>query len=601
MRQTIHESEASMTVSTAGSPKEVGFWEKWIIPLCLIITTALSSVLIVAHSLRWTVNGSWYESSFATITSKRAAIQSGIQLLAALLALIHTSTVAVLIQHGSRLAFFNSGGSTTQNLKGWMNLGIPRLRWDLRLRFLLPIIAFSGLGLISSALWVGAMTPVSSTIVEQEILRVPSFKNTTLIKEYPSEISRAGPSTTTKQGLFTYSVGVKLLGSLIASGSSATTSDGSVRRHAKIDNTQYIYEGRSYGVGSSVGIQDTAITNRTPAVDYSFHEDGYLPQVQCSYNRSMDFVIGREFPSRIFGVSGWLPDSVGSQQYSEYVGHSTDAIVAVGVAHSPESIRRYVSIAAGKSYLALNATQCTVDFTPTRFNVSVGIRGRNITVIPESQIDDFDSQRNLTRTVVRQFELISNDLTNFYESILGNAFLSSITAWNISSNENGTIPEAEATLRGLENAVTAMTESILAAYGAAQLMVGNFSEEREANVTIGVFVIGEVVYVVAIAILNALVLLAVVVETIRTRGWKGLPPFDFSDPEWLITASFRGGELSRTWNRDAEGILVAQSTIKGPISSYTPIDQRGDEDQHHVEVISEGQGGRRVALMLQSR
>ncbi|KAJ0270910.1 hypothetical protein COL940_011342 [Colletotrichum noveboracense] len=560
MRQTIHESEASMTVSTAGSPKEVGFWEKWIIPLCLIITTALSSVLIVAHSLRWTVNGSWYESSFATITSKRAAIQSGIQLLAALLALIHTSTVAVLIQHGSRLAFFNSGGSTTQNLKGWMNLGIPRLRWDLRLRFLLPIIAFSGLGLISSALWVGAMTPVSSTIVEQEILRVPSFKNTTLIKEYPSEISRAGPSTTTKQGLFTYSVGVKLLGSLIASGSSATTSDGSVRRHAKIDNTQYIYEGRSYGVGSSVGIQDTAITNRTPAVDYSFHEDGYLPQVQCSYNRSMDFVIGREFPSRIFGVSGWLPDSVGSQQYSEYVGHSTDAIVAVGVAHSPESIRRYVSIAAGKSYLALNATQCTVDFTPTRFNVSVGIRGRNITVIPESQIDDFDSQRNLTRTVVRQFELISNDLTNFYESILGNAFLSSITAWNISSNENGTIPEAEATLRGLENAVTAMTESILAAYGAAQLMVGNFSEEREANVTIGVFVIGEVVYVVAIAILNALVLLAVVVETIRTRGWKGLPPFDFSDPEWLITASFRGGELSRTWNRDAEGILINAAT-----------------------------------------
>ncbi|KAI8180765.1 hypothetical protein KHU50_002886 [Colletotrichum sp. SAR 10_65] len=600
MRQTIHESEASMTVSTAGSPKEVGFWEKWIIPLYLIITTALSSVLIVAHSLKWTVNGSWYESSFATITSKRAVIQSGIQLLAALLALIHTSTVAVLIQHGSRLAFFNSGGSTTQNLKGWMNLGIPRLRWDLRLRFLLPIIAFSGLGLISSALWVGAMTPVSSTIVEQEILRVPSFKNTTLIKEYPSEISRAGPSTTTKQGLFTYSVGVKLLGSLIASGSSATTSDGSVRRHAKIDNTQYIYEGRSYGVGSSVGIQDTAITNRTSAVNYSFHEDGYLPQVQCSYNRSMDFVIGREFPSRIFGVSGWLPDSVGSQQYSEYVGHSTDAIVAVGVAHSPESIRRYVSIAAGKSYLALNATQCTVDFTPTRFNVSVGIRGRNITVIPEGQIDDFDSQRNLTRTVVRQFELISNDLTNFYESILGNAFLSSITAWNISSNENGTVPEAEATLRGLENAVTAMTESMLAAYGAAQLMVGNFSEEREANVTIGVFVIGEIVYVVAIAILNALVLLAVVVETIRTNGWKGLPPFDFSDPEWLITASFRGGELSHTWNRDAEGILVAQSPIKGPVSFYTPIDQRGDEDQHHVEVISEGEGGRRVALMLQN-
>ncbi|KAK2030811.1 hypothetical protein LX32DRAFT_311069 [Colletotrichum zoysiae] len=589
-----------MTVSTAGSPKGVGFWEKYIIPLCLTITTALSSVLIVAHVRRWTVNGSWYESSFATITSKRAAIQSGIQLIAALLALIHTSTVAVLIQHGSRLAFFKSGGSTTQSLKGWMNLGIPRLRWDLELRFLLSILVFSCLGLVSSALWVGAMTPVSSTIVEHEMLQVPSFRNTTLIKEYPSEISSAGPSATTKQGLFTYSVGVKLLGSLIASGSSATTSDGSVRKHAKIDNTQYIYEGRSYGVGSSIGIRDTAITNRSSAVNYLFHEDGYLTHVRCSYNRSMDFAIGSEFPDRIFAVSGWLPDSVGSPQFSEYIGHSPDAIVAVGVAHSFESIRRYISIAAGKSYLALNATQCTVDFTPTRFNVSVGIRGRNITVVPAGQVDDFDPQRNLTRTVVRQFELISNDLTNFYESILGNAFLSSVTAWNMSSNQNGTVRETEATLRGLENAVTAMAESMLAAYGAAQLMVGNFSEDREANVTIGVFVIGELAYVVAIAVLNALVLLAVVAETIRTRGWKGLPPFDFSDPEWLITASFRGGELSHKWNRDAGESLVAEGAAKGPFASYTPIEQH-DKDQIHVEVVSAEGDRHNVALMLQSR
>ncbi|KAF0321139.1 hypothetical protein GQ607_011544 [Colletotrichum asianum] len=495
-----------MTDSTTGSPKEVGFWEKWTIPLCLIITTTLSSVLIVPHSLRWTVNEYWYESSFATITSKRTAIQFGIQLLAALLALIHTSTVAVLIQHGSRLAFFNSGGSTTQNLKGWMNFGIPRLRWDSRLRFLLPIIALSGLGLISSALWISAITPVSSTIVEQEILRVPSFKNTTLIKEYPSEISRAAHRSQQSKDFSLTPLEVV---------SNNIRCIGPQTRENRQHLVPYIYEGRSYGVGSSVGIQDTAITNRASAVDYSFHEDGYLPQVQCSYNRSIDFVIGREFPSRIFGVSGWLPDSVGSQQYSEYVGHSTDTIVAVGVAHSPESIRRYVSMAAGKIHLAMNATQCT---------------------------------RNLTRTVMRQSKLISNDVTNFYESIQGNAFLSSITAWNISSNENGTVPEAEATLRGLENAVTAISESILAAYGAAELMVGNFS-----------------------------------------------------DPEWLITASFRGGELSHTWNRDAEGTLVVQSTIKGPISSYTPIDQRGGEDRHHVEVISEGEDGRRVALMMQSR
>ncbi|KZL84139.1 hypothetical protein CI238_02756 [Colletotrichum incanum] len=600
MEERLNKSSAEDTVSEMSQWNEVGWWGKWMIPLCLFITTILSSVLIAADQLQWTINGSWYESSFATITSKRAAIQSGIQLVAYLLSLIQTSTIAILVQHGSRLAFSNSGISTAQSLRGWVNIGIPRIQWDLKPSFLIPILVFCSTGPILSALWVGAMTPVGSTILVQEGVIVPSFKNMTLIKEYPSQILQSGPSITTKEGLFTYSVGVKLLGSLIVSGASATTSDGSVRKHPKIDNTQYIYEGRSYGVGSSIGIGDAAISNKASATAYQYQEIGYTSNVECIYNRSMNFGIDSksERTSRIFAVTGFVPDSIGSQQYSEYVGHDTKAIVAVGVAHSSESPRRYISIAAGESYLALNATQCTVDFTPTLFNISVGIRGRNITVSPVGEVVDFNPGRNLTRTVVRQFELISNDLTSFYESVLGNAFISSIAAWNMSHNENGAVSEGGATLRGLENAITAMADSMLAAYGAAQLMVGNYSESRQAEVTIGVFVVGEKTYVVAVAVLNALVILAVTVEGLRTKGWRGLPSYDFSNPEWLITASFRGGVLSNSSNNISEDSLATGATTKRVFSTYSRVLGSGKKDQTIIELLPAGHGNDDVALAV---
>ncbi|GKT49615.1 uncharacterized protein ColSpa_09796 [Colletotrichum spaethianum] len=315
----------------------------------------------------------------------------------------------------------------------------------------------------------------------------------------------------------------------------------------------------------------------------------------------MDFGIesSSERTPRIFAVTGFVPDSVGSQQYSEYIGHDTKPIVAVGVAHSSESPRRYISIAAGQSYLALNATQCIVDFTPTLFNVSVGIRGRNITVSPVGEVEDFNPERNLTRTVVRQFELISNDLTSFYESVLGNAFLSSIAAWNMSSSENGTVPEDEATLRGLENAITAMADSMLTAYGAAQLMVGNYSEARQAEVTIGVFVVGEKIYVIAVAVLNALVILAVAIEGLRTKGWQGLPSFDFSNPEWLIAASFRGGVLFKgSSNVISEDSPAARASTKSIFSTYSRVLGSDGKEESIIELVPSGHGNEDVALIV---
>ncbi|PNH36841.1 hypothetical protein VD0004_g9924 [Verticillium dahliae] len=524
------------------APKQAGLLAKWSVFGALLITTTLSSVLVVAHVQSWLINDTWYQFWFLSIRINRAALQSGIQIIAVLLGLIHASAVAYLVQYGVSLAFFSGTSFTTHSLRAMINTSTQTVNWKGPPRYMLPVLGMSVLSLISSALWVGAITPVeSSTIVKQTVL-IPSYDNITHIKEYPSEINKSGPSDMAKEGHFTYSVGTKLLGNLIVIGSSATTPDNSTRRHPKIDNTQYIYEGRSYGVGSAVGLKDSAVSNISFATGYRYTERGYSADVECIYNRSTALKIGREFPSRIFAVEGYLPDSTGSRQYSEYVGHSPDAIVAASVTYSDDSVRRYVGIAAGASYRALNATQCTVDFTPRLFNVSVALAGRNITVTPLDETDDFDPQRNITRTVVRQFELISNDLTNFYESVLGNAFLSSIRAWNISYNANGAATEEFATLRGLENSMTAMADSMLAAYGAAQVMVGNFTDEREVDVTVETLAIGQRAYIIAVAILNAFIVAAVIEEAIRTKGWRGLSSQDFTDSEWLLLSGYRGGQ-----------------------------------------------------------
>ncbi|KAJ9132248.1 hypothetical protein NKR23_g11362 [Pleurostoma richardsiae] len=541
----------------AGQESAVGCWQKWSVFQGLTVTTGVSIVLIVVTARNLTIGGDLYEY----ITQNRATTQLAVQLVSSLLGLIHVSVLCRLINHGARLHLAKHCSVRVRTLCAWAALCTPRMELDVPIPYLLPLLAASVFGIISSSLWTGALTPVVSSVLVQQPLSVPSYRNTTLIKEYPSEISGTGPTVTTRQGLFTYSVGIKHLGALIASAASATTADGSVRKHAKIDNTQFAYEGRSFGVGSPAGLTDTNITDLSLATDYRYSEPGYQAHVACMYNTSSDFAINQQVDSRIWEVGGELPDSIGGGESSEYVGHSSDVIVAMGVAFSGDSPRRFVAIAAGDSYAQLNQMQCAIDFTPTLFNVTVAISSRNISVTPVQNIDDFDPDRNMTRTLMRQFELITNDMTNIYVSIVGDALMSSVSAVQASNDTNSTTLGALATLVGVQNALTAMTDDMLASYASAQLMVGNLSDVVLGDVTMSALMIGQLSYIVAISVINIAIVLVFLAEVMRTRGWRMLPALDIADPKWLITASFRGGSLSQqTGGSWSEGSKLIQTT-----------------------------------------
>ncbi|KAJ4359789.1 uncharacterized protein N0V89_000345 [Didymosphaeria variabile] len=481
-----------------------------------------------------------------------ASVAFTVQLLAALFGVIHVAVICKLINYALRLRL-RSASVSLDVLRTWVDMTIPRIDWDLPLRFFFPVTLMVFFSLVPAALWAGSFAPLVSSTSTSMVLRCPDYtRNISLIKEYPMEIGKAGPSYRNSQGLFTFSVGQQLIGPLLSAAAGASSNDSLAKiTHPKIDNTQFSYTGRSYGVGSSAGLTDLDFPQAN-AAGYKYNEYGYLTTAQCIYNQSSNFTLSGPVNEWIYAAAGTLPDSVEGPEYSNYIGHNAKAIVAMGVAYSELSPRRYVAITAGEFYAHLNNTQCEFDFAPTMFEVTVDLANLNITVkptsaIPETYIHESDA-RNITRTVVRQFELLSNDLTNLYDSLLGQALNSSIAAYSMSMGGSWPpLTQEERTLGGLANAMIAMADDMLVAYGSAQLMVGTrinstTSVPRVADVYLYALQFGQPAYIYAVFALNTVIVLAVLVERYRTRVWADLTRFNYLDPRDLIVAASRGGE-----------------------------------------------------------
>lgn len=520
---------------------------KWLGFLGLIPTTLIVSFLVAGTNRKWTTSG----RAYTTLIEYRSSVQIAVQLVSALLGFLEVSVVCRLINLATRIRLCKQG-ATLNAIYAWSSLSLPRVGWELPFAYLFPILIFVIAALIPSALWAGAITPVQTTknVASQSPILIPRFRATENIIEFPSEIGSSGPDLRDARGYFTFSPGVKLQGSLLATAASATIVDGSPRQHSKLDNSHYTYHGRSFGIGASVGLQNEIINgsqSRNTPTSYTYSETGLRADVQCVFNSSAQFILGDSYPNypMIFPAMGFLPNSGETEEHSDYIGHgSSDTIVAIGVAKNNQSTERVLGIAAGKNYEFLNATQCSVTFIPASFDVSVGLLDRSINVTESGAADAFPAMHNLTYVLLRQFELISNDQTSFYVSVLGDAFNASIASYSQSqlydSSHSNSSPEKN-TLAGLESSVTAMVDDLLVAYASAQFLIQDDSEPAAATVEIYAFEFGSRVYIYIIFAINTAIVLLVVEEAIRTRGWKDLTYFDYMDPRSLVIASSMGG------------------------------------------------------------
>lgn len=516
------------------------------------------------------------------VNTYRTSVQTAVQIFGAILAAIEVFAICRLINLTTRIQFTKAPVSL--NVLGfWSALSTPTNNFCLPFWMVVVTILFGNLSAVISALWTGALTPADAIGTHDSTLVIPDWSNISLIKEYPGQIDKTGLTIRETKGYFTYSVGLGMLGSLLSSMNSASPINGGVRDHPKLDNSRYNYHGRSYGVGASAGISDDNLVAVPHASNYTFNEVGLDASVDCIYNTSSLFKLQTLPQTTLYAARGLLPDNnLTEPEYSVYVGRGSDAIVAIGVAAYPieYTAKRYMAIAAGNYYKDLHRVQCAVTFTPALFNVSVDISGRNISVSKvnaseSSPVHDIDPHHNVTHVVMRQLELIANDLTSYYRSTLGDAFNASISDYRTSVS-GGNLSETEIVMKGMENAVTSLVDDMLVGYASAQLVVGNFTQSTPARVQVSALRVGSRAYIITSAVITGLITILVLGEGIRVRWWKGLPAFDYQDNRALIVAASRGGK----------GVAEYAEQVECKDLGRVPVIWRkGEEDWDQGEIV----------------
>lgn len=227
------------------------------------------------------------------------------------------------------------------------------------------------------------------------------------------------------------------------------------------------------------------------------------------------------------------------------------------------SAKRYANrtvllITAGSDYAVLNQTQCEIAFTPTRFNVNVDVVEKTISVQPDIQIGaaSFDETGKIAGNVVDEVNSMGMMSNSLYSSDIGNALMSNFIASNISS----TTPSPEL-YAALDDSLAVVMDGLLLFISSSQYFDPNAGAGDFFNVDALLVVqavkLGQVEVVVVVFVMCVSIILVVVLESCRTRAWRGLPRWDFADTTSLILASaVAGDDILEAVPRDEEGSLT---------------------------------------------
>jgi hypothetical protein len=520
----------------------------------IIVSTIASSILLYSSRRRWFVSDIYYDG----IVENRAAVQVVVQLLAGLCGVGQVSTVRNLINYAVRLKLTRCA-TTLDRLNLYTSLTTAHINWSLPPLGLATLLGTTVIALAPTALWVGALTPIVDffDIESPLIIATPAYTNKTedlwkgtswytardtiIVKHYP-------------EGIFTYGPIRDHFSYFLDSGATASKADGGPPLVRKTDNSNYTYYGRSYGVGSSVGILDKPIQQRNLRMSrYSFEETGYIISWSCAYNRSTKGLT--EVGNGEFFATN--PQHGGENYYVDLSGDSQIVSSQSWSALPPDrksslkcsSTQREqrITIVTTDAYKAFNATQCHAFSTPTRFFVDVDVTNRIMSVVPKksTDIEDIDCTGIQSDRAMDALSALSMVSTTSYTSAIGNMLqnnLYSVLQQPRRLNET----DEQMTLRSITETLEALSDQYLSSNAGAQLMIGNDTEPAEVKVTTRAFRIGQSGFIYAVFVTNLAVLILVMMEAFRTGLWHGLPKLNFADMKSvMIAGAFDGRELWR--------------------------------------------------------
>lgn len=466
-------------------------------------------------------------------------------------------TICMLINWSSRITL-SKRAVTLDRLDFWSAICGSRIDWTLPWSKIPLALLFVIVTRIPAAFWAGALAP---TATKSEMNR---HNVTTLIPHYPPQsiatyapqslFNNSDPLISTPLGIFSFSPVRDRFGFLLNDGAFASSQNMSeVQLYKKNNNSNFNYYGRSYGVGASVGLVDKQIGQRFRGLDsFSFNETGTMTNTSCISNRSPDFHLELAYETNnimypnIYEATGCPPWEGPNQNcggFSEIGIGNDGSIVAVawwqGLNATVQNYTGILAITSGKNYTSLNNTQCSVTMTPQKFTVNVSVKQGLIQVIPLNQTIGTGTNpvqiiNGGFTTNAALFEVASTKFT----SAIGNMLNSNI--YNVGLQKTSETANQK-TLRGIAEAMQVVTDDALVAYFNTQLMLVGESTPVPITIVVDALSIGTGPYIYTVAGMNAFVGLLVIFEAFRTRGWKGMPRFNYMSVKSTVVSSSMGG------------------------------------------------------------
>ena len=134
--------------------------------------------------------------------------------------------------------------------------------------------------------------------------------------------------------------------------------------------------------------------------------------------------------------------------------------------------------------------------------------------------------------------------------------------------------ETEAVTSAVAESFTAIVDDMLVAYGASQILIAQDTIPNVAHGLVEAVQLGQPFYQKSVLMLNFLIILTVVFEIARTRGWEKLPRFNVFDIKSVIVATSEGGNgIAETvyarhrsqgshWNGNTTDASVGETAVK---------------------------------------
>ena len=201
----------------------------------------------------------------------------------------------------------------------------------------------------------------------------------------------------------------------------------------------------------------------------------------------------------------------------------------------------YIAFAMGNGtegkYGPLCNIQCEVIFTPMSFSVSVNVTNRTIAVLPLQETNQPLNAPNITNRVTYTFNNLGSVFaTTLWISVLGETFLI-----NVINVQDAHGVSNSSTLQGVTDSLSSILDSTLGAYSSAQLMIINETTFTNVEVQSVAVVFGSSSYIYSILIIMLVIAMIYLFEALRTRGWRHLAKFNFTDVKSVVVGASSGG------------------------------------------------------------